>query len=202
MEHESRHLASDEELARRFQKGDTESFETLIQRYEKKAFCLATRYTRSNEDAEEVLQDVFTTVFRKIASFEGRSSFASWFYRITVNTGLMKLRKRRRERFALLDDPELGALALENTPHGDDPEENYSRREMMHKLITATDALPREYQSVFILRDVDGLTSKEVGRVLNISVPAVKSRLHRARLMLREIFEDKWGVPEDGSALL
>jgi RNA polymerase sigma-70 factor (ECF subfamily) len=89
--------SSDLELIADFKAGNQQSFEELINRYSNKVFSLATRLTRNTEDAEEVLQDVFVTVHRKIGSFEGKSSFSSWLYRVTVNAAFMKLRKRRQD---------------------------------------------------------------------------------------------------------
>ena len=167
---------------------DQASFEELIQRYSVKVFSLATRLTRNSEDAEEVLQDVFVTVYKKIAGFEGKSSFSSWLYRVTVNAAFMKLRKRRQDHSIPLEDllaqqtplPSLSSTEQANI-------DNVSiRNEMLEALEQAIKLLPDDYRPVFILRDVDGLTSREVGKILHLTVPAVKSRLHRSRLMLRK----------------
>jgi len=178
---------SDLELIREFRSGDQSSFEELLGRYSNKVFSLATRLTRNTEDAEEVLQDVFVTVHRKIAGFEGKSSFSSWLYRVTVNAAFMKLRKRRQDQSIPLED-------LIQQPHSaaalKSPESSYVdaqsiRHQMLEALENAIRKLPDDYRPVFILRDVDGLTSREVGRILDLTIPAVKSRLHRSRLMLR-----------------
>jgi RNA polymerase sigma-70 factor (ECF subfamily) len=180
-------IVSDEKLVERFRKGDRASFEELISRYSEKAYGLASRMCRNPEDAEEVLQDVFTTVYRKLEKFEGKSSFSSWLYRITVNAALMKLRKNRQNKSVLFDDalPAEGHTLLLQTPEGDHGDHITLRREVSLALEEAIRKLPEEYRPVFILRDVDGLTSKEVGKILGLTIPAVKSRLHRSRLMLR-----------------
>jgi len=159
----------------------------LIQRYHNKVYALAYRLTRDADDAEEVLQDVFVTVYRKIAGFEGKSSFSSWLYRITVNAGLMKLRKKRQERSVGLEDliPDFHNSALLKGAAHREADAVLQRAELSAALEEAIRRLPDEYRPVFVLRDVDGLTSKEVGKILDLSVPAVKSRLHRSRLMLR-----------------
>lgn len=178
-------VVSDSELVERILGGDQESFEEIVSRYEEKAFRLASRYTRNLEDAEEVLQDVFTTVFRKLHTFEGKSSFSSWLFRITVNAGLMKLRRRSRDPLVQVDDPGghlVSLIEVENLP-----DRQLYTRELRHILIKAVSRLPEEYQTVFVLREVDGLTNRETGEVLGISVSAVKSRLHRARLLMRDI---------------
>ena len=178
---------SDQELIVEFQKGNQQSFEELISRYSNKVFSLASRLTRNTEDAEEVLQDVFVTVHRKIGGFEGKSSFSSWLYRVTVNAAFMKLRKRKQDQTVPLEELVQQAHVV---PALKSPEHTYVdslsiRNEMLEALETAIRKLPDDYRPVFILRDVDGLTSREVSKILDLTVPAVKSRLHRSRLMLR-----------------
>jgi RNA polymerase sigma-70 factor (ECF subfamily) len=178
---------SDLMLITEFKAGNQHSFEELLNRYSNKVFSLATRLTRNQEDAEEVLQDVFVTVHRKIAGFEGKSSFSSWLYRVTVNAAFMKLRKRRQDQSVPLEDVMQQAQMV---PALRSPESAYVdaqsiRNEMLEALENAIRKLPDDYRPVFILRDVDGLTSREVGKILDLTVPAVKSRLHRSRLMLR-----------------
>lgn len=179
---------SDLELIESFKNGSSSSFEELVSRYSEKAFNLAYRFTRNQEDAEEVLQDVFVTVFKKIDGFEGKSSFSSWLYRVTVNAGLMKIRKRKQDKSIPMEDilPQIensSAVKISEKQRAD----VYTYRKEVSKVIDeAIQKLPEDYRPVFILRDVDGLTSKEVSKILNLSIPAVKSRLHRSRLMLRK----------------
>jgi RNA polymerase sigma-70 factor (ECF subfamily) len=178
---------SDLELVKEFRLGKVGSFEELLSRYSSKVFSLASRLTRNQEDAEEVLQDVFVTVHRKIAGFEGKSSFSSWLYRVTVNAAFMKLRKRRQDQTVALEDLVLqsGSLAILRSPENTHIDEQSMRNQLLEALEVAIRKLPDDYRPVFILRDVDGLTSREVGRILDLTVPAVKSRLHRSRMMLR-----------------
>lgn len=177
----------DAELVVKIQKGDTDAFEILMQRYVTKAFGLATRLTRNPEDAEEVLQDVFTTVHRKIGAFQGKSSFSSWLYRITMNAALMKLRKRRNDRHVHIEDvvPDYMNSSLLKTHVLTGGDAVTERQKLLNALEDAIRKLPDDYRPVFVLRDIDGLTSKQVGKMLKLSIPAVKSRLHRSRLMLR-----------------
>lgn len=178
---------SDLDLVKEIRQGNQDSFEELLSRYNNKVYSLATRLTRNPEDAEEVLQDVFVTVHRKLASFEGKSSFSSWLYRVTANAAFMKLRKRRQHQSVSLEDllqqPQL--ISALHTSENTYVDAQSIRNEMLVALENAISKLPDEYRPVFILRDVDGLTSKEVGKILDLTVPAVKSRLHRSRLMLR-----------------
>lgn len=175
-------------LIAKFRKGCMISFEELVERYETKVNNLAMRLTRNSEDAEEVLQDVFITVYRKIAGFEGKAKFSSWLYRITVNAAFMKLRKRRQEQNVSLDEmmPHIQNKAtgyLSNLSCRGDT--NALNNEVREALESAIAKLPDDYRAVFVLRDIDGLSNKEVGEILDLSIPAVKSRLHRSRLMLR-----------------
>jgi RNA polymerase sigma-70 factor (ECF subfamily) len=178
---------SDLELLAEISKGNELAFDEIIKRYQEKAYSLALRLTRNNEDAEEVLQDVFTTVYRKIKSFEGKSSFSSWLYRITVNTSLMKLRKKRQDRSIHMEDlqAENNNPQLLSTKEDQLVDHQVHLAQLRHLLSEAISKLPEEYREVFILRDIDGLTSIEVGKILKITIPAVKSRLHRSRLILR-----------------
>jgi RNA polymerase sigma-70 factor (ECF subfamily) len=178
---------TDQELIADFQKGDQQSFEELLSRYSNKVFSLASRLTRNTEDAEEVLQDVFVTVHRKIAGFEGKSSFSSWLYRVTVNAAFMKLRKRKQDQTVPLEEivQQTHVVPALKSPEHAYVDSQTIRNEMLEALETAIRKLPDDYRPVFILRDVDGLTSREVSRILDLTVPAVKSRLHRSRLMLR-----------------
>ncbi len=178
---------SDLELILEFQKGDQRSFEELISRYSTKVHSLASRLTRNTEDAEEVLQDVFVTVHRKIGGFEGKSSFSSWLYRVTVNAAFMKLRKRKQDQTVPLEElvQQAQVVPALKSPESSFVDSQSIRNEMLEALEAAIRKLPDDYRPVFILRDVDGLTSREVSKILDLTVPAVKSRLHRSRLMLR-----------------
>jgi RNA polymerase sigma-70 factor, ECF subfamily len=176
-------------LIAQFKKGSIEAFEELIGRYESKIFNLAMRLTRNQEDSEEVLQDVFSTIYKKIAGFEGKSAFSSWLYRIIVNASFMKLRKRKQQNTVFLEDlsPTMKQHYMDNDPAFMVRSDSISlNREVREVLTAAIERLPDQYRAVFVLRDVDGLSNQEAGEILNLSIPAVKSRLHRSRLMLRK----------------
>ena len=180
---------SDEELIIEFVKGNELGFQALVDRYKGKVYRLAMRLTKNQEDAEEVLQDVFVTVYRKIDGFEGKSKFSSWLYRITVNSAFMKLRKRKQERYISIEDIIINkdnAEALSNhiTPNSSETEINND--DLRYHLEVAISKLPPDYRAVYILRDIDELSNKEVSAILHIGIPAVKSRLHRSRLMLKK----------------
>lgn len=183
---------TDKDLVKMLTKGSTDALNEIMVRYEDKAFNLAMRHTRNQEDAEEVLQDVFTTVFRKIKSFQGKAAFSSWLYRITVNAAFMKLRKRKQEKAVPMEDLTDQIQSKYMADHDAFDVSTYSdsmNSELREILQSAVDRLPYEYRSVFVLRDVDGLSNKETAEILDLSIPAIKSRLHRARLMLRKKLE-------------
>ncbi len=186
---------SDLELIKKFKNGSQVAFEELIARHESKMYSIALRYTKSSEDAEEVIQDVCITLYNKVQDFEGKSAFTSWLYRIVVNSSLMKLRKNRQEKATLMDD----LTPISKKDYLQQNCEDFSRadvRSIQHETRTVLEAainkLADEYRAVFIMRDVDGLSNEEVSSILDISVPAVKSRLHRARLMLRKKLNAYW----------
>ena len=163
-------------------------FEELINRYSTKVFNLAMRITRNQEDAEDVLQDVCTTVFTKISSFEGKSQFSSWLYRVAMNSSFMKIRSRKRRRTVSIEDLDPSSNQNWGTNRSEltDIDTMTTRHELREAIELAVDALPNEYKAIFVLRDIDGLSNQSVSEVLELSVPAVKSRLHRSRLLMRE----------------
>lgn len=169
-------------------KGDQEAFAEIINRYTEKVANLALRIARSQEDAEEIIQDVFVTVYRKVDRFEGKSAFSSWLYRITANTAFMKLRKRKQHVAVSLEESGVGFNESWLGDRSELSDVNFisSRHELREQLDSAISRLPEEYRAIFVLRDVDGLSNQEVAEILGVTVPAVKSRLHRSRLMLRK----------------
>ena len=174
------------ELART---GDGAAFSALIRRYEGKVFRLAMNITQNREDAEDVLQEAFLKAYEHLDQFQGNSRFYTWIVRIAVNQSLMKLRKRKSDRTVSLDeqiDTGEDTVVREIATWDPDPEVQYSREELNKILSGAVDELEPIYRTVFTLRDVDGLSTEETAEALELSVPAVKSRLLRARLQLRE----------------
>ncbi|MCB0352952.1 MAG: sigma-70 family RNA polymerase sigma factor [Bdellovibrionales bacterium] len=179
----------DSQLVEMFKRGEEGAFLELLNRYSEKVHNLALRITRNEQDTEEILQDVFITVHTKIDTFQGKSAFSSWLYRITANTAFMKLRNRKKHSAVSLEELcSTGGEAQSHWQRSDASDVNFisSRHEMRQEIEEAIQVLPEEYKMIFILRDVDGLSNQEVGEVLGLSVPAVKSRLHRSRLMLRK----------------
>ena len=169
--------------------GDQNAFAELVTHYERKIYRLAKNITRNDEDAEDVLQDAFFKAYEHLDSFKGDSKFYTWIVRIAVNEALMRLRKRKTDRTVPLDEPvELGeeTVAREIAVWEDNPEQRYSKEEWRHILDEAVEGLKPDFRTVFVLRDIEELSTEETAESLGISVPAVKSRLLRARLALRE----------------
>jgi len=172
---------------------DEAAVTVLIARYGDRLFNVALRITGSHQDAEEVVQDVLWGVFRKIHTFHGESKLSTWIYRIAVNAALNKRRGKRSELEVSLKEclpkflPDGHREGHPDLPDwSQTPEEELLSRETQTILTRAIDELPGLYRTVLILRDVDGLSNEEVAEAVGESVAAVKSRLHRARMALRE----------------
>lgn len=182
-------------LVERLQAGDSDALETLMERYSARMYRLAYAITRSTRDAEEVVQDVFLSAFRHVRRFQGRAAVGTWLYRVTTNAALNKRRGRRLEMETSLDEwlptykPDghrEGDRAFLLADWSQTPESVFLSGETRAELEQALDALPERYRAVLTLRDVEGLSSEETAAVLAESVSAIKSCLHRARMVLRE----------------
>ncbi|HEX4169396.1 MAG TPA: RNA polymerase sigma factor [Bryobacteraceae bacterium] len=169
--------------------GDAAAFSELVRHYDRRVFRMAKQITQNDDDAEDVLQEAFLKAYTHLDDFQGNSKFYTWIVRIAVNEALMKLRKRRSDRSVPLDEPiDTGEdeVAREIAVWEDNPEETYSRDELAALLDEAIQSLKPAYRTVFILRDIEELSIEETAEALNLSISAVKSRLLRARLQLRE----------------
>jgi RNA polymerase sigma-70 factor (ECF subfamily) len=174
----------DDELVRRAQADDERAFGELVTRYESKVYSLGIKMLRNPEDAEDVLQDTFLRAYRGLKSFKGNSTFSTWIYRITANSALMRLRKKQLPTVSIEDADERDApITIADWAPG--PVEQLLTQETRDAMQQAIEALPPEFRQVFVLRDVEGLSNGEVAEILDLSVAAVKSRLHRARLKVR-----------------
>jgi len=168
--------------------GDVDAFEALVNRYERKIFRLAQHITQNTEDAQDVTQEAFLKAFEHLEDFQGNSRFYTWLVRIAVNQALMKLRKRRTKDVSLDEDirTEENFVPREIVDWGPSPEQHYAQDELAKILARVIGELEPSFRLVFQLRDIDELSTEETAEALGISVPAVKSRLLRARLKLRE----------------
>lgn len=175
--------------------GDSSTLEVLMGRYAARVYRLAQGITRSASDAEEVVQDVFMTIYRKGDSFEGRSALGSWMYRVTINAALNRRRGKRQEVETSIEE-NLPAYVEDGHRAGDrtyvladwsqDPEAALLSEETRGLLNRAIDSLPDDYLAVLVLRDVEDLPNAEIAETIGESVASVKSRVHRARMALRE----------------
>ena len=194
-------IASDEvQLVERARAGDLEAFEELLGCHQQRVMRVVLSILKEPMDAEEVAQDVFLTVFEKIDHFRGDSSFSTWLHRVAVNAALMRRRKSKADRSVPLDDvmpsfDERGHLAVDIADWSQQAGDPVLAREAGEVIEAAVEKLDEMYRTVFALRDVQGFSTEETAEILELSVPAVKSRLHRARLFLRrelaEYFEKR-----------
>jgi RNA polymerase sigma-70 factor, ECF subfamily len=176
------------ELVAAAKAGDMTAFETLVSRYERKIFRLAQNITQNREDAEDTMQEAFLKAYQHLGDFQGNSRFYTWLVRIAVNQALMKLRKRRPNVVSLDEDIETGeeSMPREVEDWGPSPEDRYEQSELGGILNETISDLDPSFRIVFQLRDIEELSTEETADVLGLSVPAVKSRLLRARLKLRQ----------------
>lgn len=173
---------SDKALVKRAKNGEFNAFDELVTRYETKVYNLAYKMLGSEEDAKDILQETFILAFKGLDNFKEKSSFFTWIYRIATNACLMKLRAKEPEAISLNEH----FNAIETIDWSESLSDTLDRDETRKVLDNAIKSLPEMYRAVFVLRDVEGLSSVETAKVLGITVGAVKSRLHRARLYLRE----------------
>ncbi len=181
----------DAALLSRLRLGEPAAVEALFDRYHAKVYGLALSILKSKSDTEEAVQDIFLTVMRKADQFRGNSALSSWIYRICVNACLVRLRKSRRTETVSIDEY-LPVFTKEGMHAG--PVQGWTRevergmldKELGQVIQRFTDEIPEKYRVVFLLSNVDGLSNEETAQVLDLTVSAVKSRLHRTRLYLRE----------------
>src|SRR6201988_2287983 len=176
-------------LVNRARAGDMEAYEKLVRQYDRQVFRIEQHITQNREDAQDVVQDAFLKAYEKLDQFQGNSKFYTWLVRIAVNEALMRLRKRRTGKMVSIDEDietEEGSVPRDLADWAPDPEQNYSQSELADILRKTIQGLPPGFRIVFVLRDVEGLSTEETAESLGLSIPAVKSRLLRARLQLRE----------------
>ena len=169
--------------------GDVGAFEQLLKKYDRNVFRIALHITQNREDAEDVVQEAFLKAYQKLDQFQGNSKFYTWVVRIAVNEALMKLRKRKGDRTVSMDqevETEDGTVPRDFADWMPNPEQQYRQSELNDILTKTIQGLPASFRTVFVLRDVEGMSTEETAEMLGLSVPAVKSRLLRARLQLRE----------------
>ncbi len=190
---------TDEALVARANAGRWSAFEVLVRRYQDEFHRLAWSYLKSDADAQDVVQMAFLKMYRKLQSYRGDASFKNWAYRIVINTALSRIRRHKRHREVALEAvcPSLEDVEQLST----DPthwasyqwearaDDIVAHRELRGRIIDAVDQLEPKYQTVFLLYEVQALDLDEIGEITGLSIPGVKSRLHRARLFLRATLE-------------
>jgi RNA polymerase sigma-70 factor, ECF subfamily len=185
---------SERELVRRAKKGDSTAQAKIVVAYEKMVYNLGLKLLGDADQAECVLQETFLKVLQALPKFEERSQLSTWIYRIATNQALMRLRSRKRQQVSINE---------ENDDEGKDysefvrsldanPLDNLLNQELKEKMDRAIEQLPENYKTVFVMKDIEGLALKEIAEVLDLSLPAVKSNLHRARVFLRNKLADMW----------
>ena len=182
-------LARDDDLPiiDRVLTGDAQAFEELVQRHERRVYRTALAITGNQEDAEEAMQETFLKVYQHLGDFQRASRFSTWLTRIAINEALQS--RRRHRTMESLDEPAMtdeGVMPKQLEDWHDDPEKIYAKEEIRRIVEEAIQSLAPSYREAFVLRDVEGLTTEEAAEALGLSVAALKSRLLRARLMMRE----------------
>ena len=185
------------EFIARLKQQDSAAFSQLVRAYQDKIYNLALRLTRNAEEAEEVLQETLLSVFNKIHTFQERSRLSTWIYAITSNGALSRLRKKSSQSVTFEEDTLLktesswfrnSKVVFEVTDHNDP----VILKELQERLNAAIETLPDGYREIFIMKEINKMPVKEIAGIVGINPGAVKTRLHRARLLLRAKLSDYW----------
>lgn len=181
---------TDAQLVDAARKGDKAAFTTLVKRYQETVYKFSFKVCRNRDDAQEALQDTFISVYRNLGTFDGRSKLTTWMYRIVTNSCLMKRRRRRLDEILeSYDEPPVrpdGTLRRPVVRWDETPIDQLMNAELRGLLDNAILKLPLDYRVMFVLRDIEGKSTKEAAKILRISEEAAKSRLRRARAFLRD----------------
>ncbi len=190
------HPLSDGHLITRVLGGEVDAFEPIMRRYNQRLYRTARAILREDSAAEDALQQAYMAAFAHLRQFDGAASLSTWLTRIVINESLGRLRRDRRVQKLELDVAEVATMNEDET---ESPEAQLSRREMAHVLERVVDQLPELYRVVFVLREVEQLSTAEVAESLTLTVEAVKVRLHRARAMVRRLLLDEADEHMDGA---
>lgn len=186
----------DLQIVERVLGGETKAFEEIVRRHERRVYRTTLAITKNQEDAEDALQETFIKAYKNLSTFRRESRFTTWLTRIAINEGLLKLRSRRT-MVSIEEQEEHGGLVLPTRVEDwySNPEVRFAQTQLKKIIEDAIQSLPESYRVVFVLRDVDERTTQEAADALGIGVPALKSRLLRARLMMREILSQRLARP-------
>lgn len=176
---------SENELIEKAQKGDRKALSQLVKNYEQTVYNFSFKICRDKERAEHTMQETFMSMVKNIKQFSGNSKLSTWLYTIVSNHCLMLARSQKKHNYASFDDDDNLIDEKDISDWKISPDKAAENNELKEKLDEAIKKLPYDYRIVFLLRDIEGLTTEETGNITHLSVPAVKSRLHRARAFLR-----------------
>ncbi|MGI6413130.1 MAG: RNA polymerase sigma factor [Syntrophomonadaceae bacterium] len=193
-------MVSEEQLVRRSLRGDIQAFEQLVLAYQSKIYSLAYRYMGNEEDAYDMAQECFIKAYRSLGSFKGNSSFKTWLYRVASNVCLDELRRKKRRIVPIsIDEPlatrEGSEVEKEFEDHSASVDILYEQKEFAEQIQVVLNEMKPEHKTVVVLRDIMEMTYEEIASVLNCSVGTVKSRLSRARSVLRKKLTDRELLP-------
>jgi RNA polymerase sigma-70 factor (ECF subfamily) len=188
--------ASETQLIERARRGDEEAFAALFNTHKRRVYSLCLRMTGAPSDAEDLTQEAFLQLFRKIGTFRGESAFTTWLHRLVVNVVLMRLRKKGLQQVSL-DEPDTSRDEPVKRDYGDNDKRLMGSVDRI-RLTTAIESLPPGYRTVFVLHDVEGYEHNEIAQIMNCSIGNSKSQLHKARLKLRELLRSEY-KPQEGS---
>jgi len=179
---------SEQQLVERAKNGDTKAFEELMKRTQTNIYNLGLRLLGNKEDAADIMQETYINAYENLNKFEGKSSFSTWLYRIATNNALMKLRKEKNKKISIDEIKKIGDKTYKRdiSDWSENPSSYFKSNELKEVLQQAINSLPPKYKSVFILHDIEGIPISEVASILSLSIPAVKTRVHRSRMFLRE----------------
>lgn len=182
-------------LLQQAKNGDMAAFETLVTQTEKMVYHTAFRMMNHAEDAKDITQDVFIKVYKYLEKFDGQSAFTTWVYRITVNTCIDEMRKRKGKQTFSMDaelEQEGNSFQIQYADAGDTPEEALTQKESYHEILEALNHLSPEHKAIITLRDLNGLSYGEIADITETSLGTVKSRLARARTQLKQEIQKTW----------
>ncbi|KRB24290.1 RNA polymerase subunit sigma [Mesorhizobium sp. Root695] len=183
--------SDDTQLVRRALARDGDAFRTIIKTHNQRLYRIARGVVRNDSEAEDIVQEAYVKAFAHLDAFRGDSSLATWLSRIVINEALGRLRKSRRT-VALPENPQAEIIRFPLNP-SDDPERTMAQRQILQLVERATDSLPDVYRTVFVARVIEGLSIEETADLLGVRPQTVKTRLHRARALVRKALDDQIG---------
>ncbi len=181
-------VIKEHDLIERAKNQDHAAFEELVKRNQARIYNLGLKLLGNKEDAADLLQETFINAYYALPKFEGKSAFSTWLYKIATNNAFMKMRKKKIPlvRFDSQSFSEDKKYPLEISDWSGNPKAHLHNQELKMLIEKSVDALPGKYKTIFVLHDIEGFSTEEISKMLGLSVPAVKSRIHRSRMFLRD----------------